>query len=149
MKWLRRISIGVVLLAVLAMLAGVGLELKVKRDHPRNEAAFIQGLNTGITTDGKSVFKPVGHAFLIAEGDRACTWLRAQPYPWWRRGQEFSFTGLMARYRHSNPAWDGASRGLRRPGYRSFVIGQAWNDLCGDAWDLRKPRNPFNRPQSD
>jgi hypothetical protein len=149
MKWLRRISIGVVMLCVLAMFASAGLELKVKHDHPRDEAAFIHGLNTGITTDGKSVFKPVDHAFLMAEGDRACAWLRAQPYPLWRRGPKFLFPGLMARYRHSNPAWDGASQGLDRPGYRTFIVGEAWHDLCGDAWDLRRPRNPFNRPQND
>jgi hypothetical protein len=149
MKWLRRISVGVVVLTVLAMLAGAGLELKVKRDHPRDEAAFIHGLNTGYTTNGKSVFQSIDHDFLIAEGDRACTWLRGQPYPWWRRGPEFT-SGVAPRYRRANPVWPGAQAlGLRRSADRTVVVYQAWNNLCGDAWDLRRPRNPFNKPQSD
>lgn len=98
----------------------------------------------------RSTFAPADDDFLIAEGDRACAWLEDQPYPLWRRGERFSFDGLISRYRRENPMDDALWRGQSlRPGMRATVVGAAWRDLCGDAWALREPRNPFNRPPSD
>lgn len=150
MGWTRRILIAVTAPVVLVALMGSAWVLDVKMDNPRDEVEFIRGLDGGFRTNGHSTFAPVGDAFLIAEGDRACAWLRDQPYPWWRRGDRFSFYGLTAQYRRAHPVskevW---SEGSLRPGHRSVVVGAAWNDLCGDAWELRQPHNPFNRPPSD
>ena len=38
------------------------------------------------------------------------------------------------------------AEGTLRPDYRSFVVGEAWQELCGDTLELHQPRNPFNRP---
>lgn len=67
---------------------------------------------------------------------------------WLRR--MFQFDGLIARYRRANPvSTDDWRQGGLRPSYRGMVVGLAWNDLCGDAWALRQPHNPFNRRHTD
>jgi hypothetical protein len=126
----------------------VGLWLvAVQRDHPRDPAAFIYNLDHGMTSNGHSTFAPVPDDFLITEGDRSCAWLRDQPYPLWRRGERFSRGGMISRYRHTYPMSKRVWRQENlRPGLRYVVVDRAWQYLCGDAYAMRKPHNPFNRP---
>ena len=135
------------------VLVGAGWVVSVTRENPRDEAAFIQNLDhsvRGNLCEGCPElwkFPPVDDDFLIAEGDRACAWLRDQPYPWWSRAERFTYTGLLRRYLATNPVSEAAwSEGTLRPDYRSFVVGEAWRELCGDTFELHEPRNPFNRP---
>jgi hypothetical protein len=152
MRWLRRVLVGVLALVVLVTLLSAGWVVKVKLENSRDEGAFIHDLDRsarGNECMGCKItwlFRPVDDDFLLAEGDRACAWLHDQPYPWASRADRFTFSGLTDRYLATNPvsatAW---SAGTLRPGLRGLVVAEAWNELCGEAWELREPRNPFNR----
>ncbi len=149
------------LLVALPVLAGGAYVINARASNPRDEDAFIRRLGSQFVSGGcndktkacrtwDSTFEAVDDAFLIAEGDKACAWLEQQPYPWWRRGDEFSFEGLISRYGKENPInrsdW---TQGRLRIELRRVVVARAWNDLCGAEWNLREPKNPFNKPPAD
>jgi hypothetical protein len=152
MRWLRRVRVAVLGIVLLVTLSGAGWVVSVNVENSRDESAFIKNLDhsvSGNLCEGCPIiwkFPPVDDDFLIAEGDRACDWLRDQPYPWWSRAEKFTFRGLMRRYLAANPvsraSW---SDGTLHPDYRSIVVGEAWHELCGDEMQLREPHNPFNR----
>ena len=155
-RWLRQALVVALGLVVMLALLSAGWVVTVNVSYSRDEAAFIDNLDhsvRGNLCEGCRMiwkFPPVDDDFLIAEGDRACAWLKDQPYPWWRRSEKFTYSGLMHRYLTTNPVskaeW---SAGTLRPDYRSFVVGEAWHELCGEAWTLREPHNPFNRPADE
>jgi hypothetical protein len=153
MRWLRRLLVVVLGVVVLVTFGGAGWVVSVDVENSRDERAFIQNLDRSVRGNlcaGCPMiwkFPPVDDDFLIAEGDRACAWLHDQPYPWWSRAARFTFDRLMRRYLAANPVSKAAwSEGTLRPGHRSIVVGEAWHELCGDAWEMHEPHNPFNRP---
>lgn len=152
-RWVRRVLVVVLGAVVLVTLVGAGWVGAVSLKNSRDESAFIQDLDhsvRGNLCEGCPMqwkFPPVDDDFLIAEGNRACAWLQSQPYPWWSRAERFTYSDLMRRYLATNPVSKAAwSEGTLRPDYRSFVVGEAWHELCGDALELHEPHNPFNRP---
>jgi hypothetical protein len=156
MRWLRRVLVGLLTLVVLVTLLGAGWIVKVNIDHSRDEGAFIARLDEGLMSSRgpgpgmESVFAPVEDEFLIAEGDRACAWLRDQPYPWLSRDERFTFRAVVSRYMATNTVSEQEwNEGALEPYFRSNVVGGAWHYLCGEAWELREPHSPFNRPPDD
>ena len=155
MRWLKRILLGVLSLIILVALMGAGWVMKVNLEHSRDEGAFIEGLAYEKSAACKGcqkhpTFAAVDDDFLIAEGDRACAWLGEQPYPLWRRGDQYSTGELTDRYVAEVPASDEEwSGGLLEPQDRVAVVYSAWDYLCGEAQELREPHNPFTRPPSD
>jgi hypothetical protein len=132
-KWLRRfLFVG----AVVSLLGTWAVTVRVndaKAEHPRDTYGFIVHLGRG----DRDLYDPADNAFLIAEGDQGCDWLREQPYPLWRRGVRYSFGVLLDRYGREHPAsrerWTDAGFD---PLYRQVVVSRAWIDLCGDARKL-------------
>jgi hypothetical protein len=141
-------------MVVLVTGLAAGWVASVKADNSRDEATFIRNLDHSVRGNlcagCPMLWKlaPVDDDLLIAEGDRACDWLRDQPYPWWSRAERFTYDGLMSRYLATHPVPDATwSTGTLRPEYRSIVVGEAWHELCGDTFELHQPHNPFNRPE--
>jgi hypothetical protein len=146
-KWLRRILVLGLVVSLLGVLAVAGLVLKVRSDHPRSETDFFHGLR-GLSVGGRQAFEPIDHGFLLAEGDKACDWLRDQPYPLWRGDDRFRFSEMLNRYgREHPPSKEDWTQGDLDPHFRQILVVSAWVNLCGDARELR--RTPFNGPATD
>jgi hypothetical protein len=154
MKWLRRMLFALLGTVLLVTLVGAGSVMSVKMTNARDEDAYLSRL-ASVRYDYKAAFGPVDNDDLIASGDRACAWLREQPYPWWRGGERYSLDGMIAAYKAtmSNQEWREGT-GLPRPGVvrlragagrgvlQRELVQTAWTHLCGEAWELREPLRP-------
>jgi hypothetical protein len=155
MRWLRRLAIALLGTLLLVTLLGAGSVMSVKMTNSRDEGAFLSTLASCCRYDYKAIFKPADKGDLIASGDQACAWLREQPYPLWRGGEQYSLGGMIAKYKKtmSNQEWRqgtdlprpgvvrlraGAGRGLMH----GELVRSAWTHLCGEAWELREPLRP-------
>ena len=139
----RGLALVAVVCALVVVLAAIAVVTVARVEHPRDERAFLRVVAHGSAHGGAS--RGVNNRFLIADGDRACDWLRGQPPALWRRGGRWSFHSLRVRY--DTREVPRSSRGPRFD--RDAVAVEAWAHLCGSDYYLRETHNPFTSPHSD
>jgi hypothetical protein len=128
---------------VVLFVAGTMVALWIK--YPRDERAFLHHVHRSVWDEGW-VFDGADDAFLLAEGEKACTWLQDQPFAWWRRGAEWSNQARITQYLDQTAVdgdeWSFSGGDLQDK--RAVVAAQAWLRLCGASMELREPHNPFS-----
>ncbi len=130
------VAVAVPLVVLVVTTGVVGL---VFVTHPRDENGYVAYLKQygDLTSDAPIPVLPPRDA-LVAEGDRACSWLQGQSYALWRRGTTFRYPAVQDRYvatlngRH--PPWAGPPDGIG-------VMTAAWAYLCPAVVELHLPHH--------
>jgi len=132
---MRKVAYGVVCLLVALGLAAIASVFYVHHAHPRNRDAYLAYVKQHGIGKGPIILPP--HGQVVAEGDKACHWLGAQPMAYWRHGAKYQYPAVMARYREHVRgqflAW-----GLLPPSHHAVAVA-AWKLLCPANWELHKP----------
>jgi hypothetical protein len=121
--------------------------MSVKASHPRDAAGFIEHLDGKVMSRGESVLAPLDDETLIAEGDRACAWLAAQPRALWRTDTEYRIGSLIERYQETPYVGEPLEvANFSTSEVRSMTTLTAWTSLCGATLEFRKPHYIFSSP---
>lgn len=118
---------GTVIAVALSPLLGAGLLVGgVYVTHPRDEDRFLSDVRDFAQESGEAETLPAREE-LLAQGDRACAWLRAQPLAFWHSGPRFRHITVWNRYtdEHLTPGTAANEASLL-----VWVGDPAWRDLC-------------------
>jgi hypothetical protein len=148
-----KVSLAVVVIGALSMAAIVGLALgafilNVKSSHPRDEATFIERIDTWYGERMRDRFAALDDDLLIAEGDRACDWLDAQPKALWHTDPERGFYAMLDKYLATTDQHDTtlAVGSISSQDMRRHVANMAWAYLCGASWEFHRPYHVLGGP---
>ena len=112
--------------------------------HPRNEGRFLAQLsNSAFPRVWTTFLSDHDNAFFVKEGDRACTWLAAQPMAWVRNAPKYQLQNVMDRYlaeTKQDTDWD---MGATDFAARRVVATSAWNNLCEATLLIHQPFTPW------
>lgn len=134
-RWGRLIGFGVLLCALV-----VGTFVVLARSS-RDEAMFIERVETWHGERLRPRFEALDDDLLIAEGDQACAWLGGQRPALWRTDPELGFYPMLDKYLATTSQTDTALAvgAISSQDVRRKVANTAWDYLCAPSWTVRKP----------
>ena len=138
-RWIIAGVVAAIVLLPMVFVAGIYVL------HPRSENQFIGELHNDTFPEVWTSFVAQhDDEFLIDEGNRACSWLSAQPYPLFSNSSRYQLASLMERYlaeTRESPGWD--LQGRFAP--RRLVAAAAWSHLCEATVLVHRPLRPSDR----